>query len=103
VAFPLLLAYILIAADMRSDLSRTSARSHGPVDGATLVGWTDLKHTEAHRGLVRMLGYMMSAYQPAPDGRRVYMFVLMPEAGHLIRPGHRLPHERSEVRLHAGA
>ena len=50
-----------------------------------------------------MLGYMMDGYRPVPDGAPVAMFVLMPEAGHLFHPAHRIPDEMVEVWLAEGA
>jgi hypothetical protein len=53
-------------------------------------------------GPVRMLGYMMDGYHPVRDGTYVKMFVLMPEAGQLLHPAHRLRDEMVEVWLAGG-
>jgi hypothetical protein len=57
---PMILAYILIAADLRTDLSEWS-----PLPGAPdVLGWRDL--ATAHPPdwkRVRLLGYMMDGYQ----------------------------------------
>ena len=80
VALPVLLACILVGMDMRSDLSELK-----PV---TILGWPDLAHWSS-QSPVKMLGYMMDGYQPAREGAQVSMFILMPEAGHLLHPAHR--------------
>jgi hypothetical protein len=105
---PLLLTYLLIAVDMRSELSELRPRQATSDDGAALVSWKDLEtNNEAGRqrnpelpaGRARMLGYMMDGYQPVRDGTDVKMFILMPEAGQLLHPAHRLPDEMVEVWL----
>jgi hypothetical protein len=109
---PLLLTYLLIAADIRSDLSELKPSHAVADDGARLVGWTELAandtgHGNKHAvhladGRVRMLGYMMDGYQPVRDGTPVSMFILMPEAGHLLHPAHRIPSQMVEIRLTSG-
>ncbi len=109
---PLLLTYLLIAADMRSDLSELEFR-HAAYNGdATLVAWKDLKVDErpGHQphaaevvgGHARMLGYMMDGTRPVRDGTAVKMFVLMPEAGQFLHPAHRVPDEMVEVWIAGG-
>ncbi len=82
VTFPLVLAYILVAADMRTDLSDLMPSEALADPSMALVGWEDL---EIPRGKsasleqsrwqperrVRMLGYMMDADKPARDGAPV--------------------------------
>jgi hypothetical protein len=109
---PMLLTYLLIAADMRSDLSGLKSRPADARGGAVLVGWKDLEMSdEAGRkqrtaelpgGRARMLGYMMDGYQTVQDGTAVRMFILMPEAGQLLHPAHRIPDEMVEVWLDGG-
>jgi hypothetical protein len=83
-----------------------------------LIGWQDLEvpdgktasleEMRAQPGRrVRMLGYMMEGYMmdgngidgrtPSPAGTPVTMFVLMPEAGHILHPAHRIPDQMVEV------
>ena len=97
---PMVLACFLIAADIRTDLSELRPR---PVTGnsgapvlpeALLIGWPDLAPS---LGRVSLLGYMMDGYAPRPEGSRAEMFILMPEAGHLLHPAHREPAEMIEV------
>ncbi len=113
VVLPLILAFLLVAADMRSDLSDLIPAEALPDNTATLIGWSDLEIPE-NRSLsleqtrwqpqrrVRMLGYMMDGYadghKPAPDGAPVSMFILLPEAGQLLHPAHRIPDQMVEIR-----
>src|ERR1019366_10386381 len=103
----MILALILVAADMRidlSDLKPVQATAH--LVPAT-IGWEDLE-TDSGRPVsmdqarwqsrVRMLGYMMDGNQPARDGTPVDLFVLMPEAGHWLHPAHRFPSQMVEIR-----
>src|SRR5579862_7564585 len=105
---PLVLMYLLIAADMRSDLSELKSRKAHFDDGVALVDWRHLaasddggrkRTAQLPSGRARMLGYMMDGYQPVRDGTAVKMFILMPEAGHLLHPAHRIPDEMVEVWL----
>jgi hypothetical protein len=108
---PLLLTYLFIAADMRSDLSGLRLQQTTSGDGAVLVSWKDLETNDERgrqrdrdlpNGPARMLGYMMDGYRPARDGTQIEMFMLMPEAGQLLHPAHRLPDEMVEVWLAGG-
>jgi hypothetical protein len=110
VVFPLFLAFILVAADMRSDLSELKPMQ-SPVDQATpLVGWQDLEIPEGQSvsaeqrrwqtpRRVRMLGYMMEGEPPSQEGAPATLFVLLPEAGHILHPAHRIPDQMVEIRL----
>jgi hypothetical protein len=100
VVLPLILAFVLVAMDMRSELSDLMPAEALPDGTAALIGWQDLEihegktvsleQTRAQPGRrVRMLGYMMESY-----GR---MFVLMPEAGHWLHPAHHIPDQMVEV------
>lgn len=113
VVLPLILAFILVAMDMRTELSDLIPAEPLPDHTASLIGWQDLEipngktlSLEQTRWQpdrrVRMLGYMMDNYgmdglKPLPDGAFVRMFVLMPEAGHFLHPAHRIPDQMVEV------
>jgi hypothetical protein len=113
VVLPLALAFALVALNMRSDLSELMPAEALPDGTAALIGWQDLEipagktvsleQTRSQSGRrVRMLGYMMESYgmdgrTPSPDGAPVRMFVLMPEAGHILHPAHRIPDQMVEV------
>ena len=93
----MLLAVAFVGMDMRSDLSEL--KSAGQVDdkGVVPVGWPDLARQHERAGRVRMIGYMMDGYRPSRDGEMVDMFVLLPEAGQLLHPAHRIPNQMVEV------
>jgi hypothetical protein len=93
----MLLAVAFVGMDMRSDLSEL--KSSGRVDdkGALLVGWPGLEQRHDALGRVKMIGYMMDGYQPSRDGATVQMFVLLPKAGQLLNPAHRIPKQMVDV------
>jgi hypothetical protein len=96
-AFPMLLAVALVAMDMRSDLSELKPAGQADDKGAVPVGWPDLALQHESAGRVRMIGYMMDGYRPSRDGATVDMFVLLPEAGQVLHPAHRIPNQMVEV------
>lgn len=112
-ATPMLLAFVLVAMDMRSDLDELKSSGQADSNGAIPVGWAELEgrsdsavqHAPLWEGLrVRMIGYMMDGYKPSRDGEQVNMFVLLPEAGQFLHPAHRIPNQMVEVRpLHSVA
>ncbi|MGA2716286.1 MAG: hypothetical protein ABSG41_24585 [Bryobacteraceae bacterium] len=97
IGFPLFLAYILVAVDMRSDLSELNPAKQVDDEGPISVGWPDLEGQGA-QGRVRMIGYMMDGYQPSSEGTPVDLFILLPEAGQFLHPAHRIPSQMVEVR-----
>ncbi|HWE51449.1 MAG TPA: hypothetical protein VG273_16775 [Bryobacteraceae bacterium] len=110
VCIPVLLASVLMVADMRVDLSELHPSRELADAGAALIGWPDLEsddgrpveieHAAWHtRARLKMMGYMMDGYRPAADGVQVRMFILMPEAGVILHPAHRIPNEMVEVWL----
>jgi hypothetical protein len=96
VVFPLLLAFILVAIDMRSDLSELKSSGKADNNGTIPVGWPDLPN--ARRERVRMIGYMMDGHESSRDGAPVETFILLPEAGQFLHPAHRVPDQMVEVR-----
>jgi hypothetical protein len=96
---PLLLTWLLIAADMRSDLSELTPR-RATAEGVPLVGWKEL--AARPDGRVRMLGYMMGGNRPLRDGTPVTMFILMPEAGQFLLPAQRTPGAMVAIRIAHG-
>jgi hypothetical protein len=101
VGLPVLLAYILVAVDMRPDLSDLKPVRSLQDSTLALIGWPDLplRVPATSSARVRMLGYMMDGYRPLPDGATVNMFILMPEAGQLLHPAHRVPDQMVEIWL----
>lgn len=107
IAGPCVLVFFLIAQDIRIDLSDLKPRYDTVENGAVLLGWPSLSRSEDHnvplpRGRCRMIGYMMQNVPAVPDGTPVNRFVLMPEAGQLLHPAHRIPDEMIEVWLAEG-
>jgi hypothetical protein len=100
VGFPVFLAYILVAFDLRSDLSQLKPVPRVDNAGAIPVGWAGLEGQHVG-GKVRMIGYMMGyvidGYDRSPEGTFVDTFILLPQAGQLLRPAHRIPAQMVEV------
>jgi hypothetical protein len=96
VALPMILAYALVAMDIRSDLSSLKAVVPPAYQDIPVTGWADLEKFRGE-GPVRMIGYMMDGEEPHPDGAAVRAFVLMPEAGQFLHPAHRIPEEMVQV------
>jgi hypothetical protein len=105
---PMLLTFVLVAMDMRSDLDELQSSGQMDDKGALPIGWSELegRHdlSAAHQPApwqgqrrVRMIGYMMDGYRPSRDGVKVGMFVLLPEAGQFLHPAHRIPSQMVEV------
>jgi hypothetical protein len=88
-----------------SDLVPAARRS----DGYVMLAWQDLERT--HRSMyagpavsgamICALGYMMDGDGPVREGDRVPSFILLPDAGSLLHPAHRLGDEMIDVRLEA--
>lgn len=113
VVLPLILAFLLVAADMRTDLSDLLPREALPDPTTVLIGWGDLEIPEGRsvsleqtrwqpQRRVRMLGYMMDGYsmggqKPSPEGAPIGMFILLPDAGQILHPAHRIPDQMVEI------
>jgi hypothetical protein len=102
--FPVILAYVLIAADMRIDLSDLKPAQASTDESTTLIGWPELEAAGSARQWharprARMLGYMMDGYTPSRDGEPVKMFILLPEAGQVLHAAHRIPDQMVEIWL----
>jgi len=80
------------------------------LDGYTLVAWSNLERGQpalkvgglAGGTAARVLVDMMDGTQPIHDGQLTACFVLLPDAGSAIHPGHRFGDQMIEVRLPAG-
>jgi hypothetical protein len=97
---PMVLALVLVAMDIRIDLSELKSSGQRDEQGAMPLGWPDLEVSANQDGprRVRMIGYMMDGYQPSRDGAQVSMFILLPEAGQFLHPAHRIPNQMVEIR-----
>lgn len=91
IVLPVALALALAAMDMRTDLSELKPAGHPDDTGAVQVGWPDLKQHGDFPGRVRILGYMMQEQTRASDGDKVDIFLLLPEAGNILRQPPRIP------------
>jgi hypothetical protein len=112
-AFALTLAYVLVALDLRPDLSEMSVRDANRSSGVVLIAWSALESDAQPRSgariaqpslpdpstEVRMLGYMMDGNHPETNGAFVSRFVLMSDAGQLLHPAHLEPSRMIEVSL----
>jgi hypothetical protein len=110
VTLPLILAFLLVGADMRNNLSELKPLKPA-IDGTTLLlGWQELESGAMESALspsprwdirpqVRMLGYMMDGDEPFREGAAVRTFLLLPDAGHILHPAHRDPDQMVKVTL----
>ncbi len=96
IGLPLFLGYILVAADIRADLSELKPVKRVDDAGFVPMGWPDLEGPVT-RSPVRMIGYMMEGYRSRPGSANVDMFVLLPEAGQFLHAAHRIPNQMVEV------
>jgi hypothetical protein len=101
VGLPMILAYCLVATDMRIDLSDLRLTGNGSLSGTRVVGWAEVDAV-GPVARARMPGYMMDGDSPVADGTMVKSFVLMPEAGQFLHPAHCEPREMVTVLLHRG-
>jgi hypothetical protein len=110
ISLPMVLAFLLVAFDMRTDLSDLKPSRPLADKETALIGWQELgtgngraRPAAAQRWSAlpraRMLGYMMDGYQPSQEGSPVTMFILLPEAGQFLHPAHRVPDQMVEIRL----
>ena len=107
---PALATVLIIAASSEPDLAELD-RVPQP-DGIAVVTWPELCRDRPHAlntatatsigARVLALGYMMDDHRPARAGQIVRAFLLLPEAGNLLHPAHRLGDQMIEVQLSAG-
>lgn len=68
-----------------------------------LLNWLALRHGQCSPAAsVRALGYMLESDRSLHPGDRVRDFVLLPEAGNILHPAHRIPDQMIGVRLREG-
>ena len=89
----MILAFVLVAMDMRADLSDLKPASLVDDSGAVPLGWPDLSGRGEVSVRVRMIGYMMDEGPGPRDGTSVNSFILLPEAGQFLHPAHRVPNQ----------
>jgi hypothetical protein len=83
------------------DLYELVVRSEAPSHDPPIISWSRLAERPCD-GRVRILGYMIDGRRPVPDGMSVADFVLVPDAGTLLHPPHRIPEEMIDIHLRAG-
>jgi hypothetical protein len=96
IGFPLFLGSILVAVDIRIDLSELKPTRRVDDAGFVPVGWPELEGSVT-QDRVRMIGYMMDGQRSHPGGVNVDMFILLPEAGQFLHAAHRIPNQTVEV------
>jgi hypothetical protein len=68
-----------------------------------LLNWFALRHGRfSAQASVLALGYMMESDRSRRTGDMVRDFALLPEAGNILHPAHRIPDEMIGVRLREG-
>jgi hypothetical protein len=98
------LAWFLVAADMRSDLSALRPLGKTTDVRTVLISWPELRDSLGSPDTrVRMLGYMMEAGLCKPKGEEITTFILTPRAGQMLRAASRNPADGVEVRLRRSA
>jgi hypothetical protein len=82
-----------------SDLKPRKQQTKNPV----ILGWPTLQKSNVRvlnsGATVQALGYMMEDDRPIGTGDLVHEFILLPEAGNLLHPAHRLEDQMIEVHL----
>jgi len=68
-----------------------------------LLNWLALRHGQfSPAASVQALGYMLESDRSLHPGDWVRDFVLLPEAGNILHPAHRIPDQMIAVRLREG-
>ena len=74
-----------------------------PPGAYALLKWLALRHGQFFPAAsVQVLGYMAESDQSLHTGDWVRNFVLLPDAGNLLHPAHRIPDQMIAVRLREG-
>jgi len=68
-----------------------------------LLNWYALRQGEfSPAGSIQALGYMLEGDRPLHTGDSIRDFVLLPEAGNILHPAHRIPNQMIAVHLREG-
>jgi hypothetical protein len=99
---PVLGTLLAIVSTTEPDLSHLTPIREAP-NGYVLLDWFGLRQgrfsTEAS---AQALGYMVESDRPRHTGEWVRDFVLLPDAGNLLHPAHRIPDQMIAIRLRDG-
>ena len=108
---PALAAVLLIVMSSEPDLAELD-RVTQPDGASAVLIWPELCRDRPHTlnaapaistsGKVVVLGYMMDNHRRVRSGELVGSFTLLPEAGNLLHPAHRLGDQMIEVNLSHG-
>jgi hypothetical protein len=99
---PVLGTLLAIVSTTEPDLSEL-VPIRQPPGGYVLLNWFALRQGRfSPAESVQALGYMLESDQSAHTGDWVRNFVLLPDAGNLLHPAHRIPDQMIAVRLREG-
>ena len=99
---PVLATLLAIVSTTEPDLSDLTPIQQTPGQDV-LLNWFALRQGRlSAESSVQALGYMVESDRSAHSGDWVRGFVLLPEAGNLLHPAHRIPYEMIAVRLREG-
>jgi hypothetical protein len=99
---PVLATLLAIVSTTEPDLSDLTPIRQIPGQYA-LLNWFALRQGRlSSESSVQALGYMVESDRSPHSGDWVRDFVLLPEAGNLLHPAHRIPDEMIAVRLREG-
>ena len=99
---PVLGTLLAIVSTTEADLSGLTPILRAP-DGYALLNWFALRQGRiSSEASAQVLGYMVESDRPRHTGEWVRDFVLLPDAGNLLHPAHRIPDQMIAVRLREG-
>jgi len=99
---PVLGTLLAIVSTTEADLSGLTPILRAP-DGYALLNWFALRQGRiSSEASAQVLGYMVESDRPRHTGEWVRDFVLLPDAGNLLHPAHRIPDRMIAVRLREG-
>jgi hypothetical protein len=99
---PVLGTLLAIVSTTEPDLSHLTPIRRAP-DGYVLLNWFALQEGRvSSEASAQALGYMVESDRPRHAGEWVRDFVLLPDAGNLLHPAHRIPDQMIAIRLRDG-
>ena len=99
---PVLGTLLAIVSTTEPDLSDLTPIRQPPGQ-YELLNWFALRHGRfSAQASVQALGYMVESNRSPHTGDRIRDFIVLPEAGNLLHPAHRIPDEMIAVRLRDG-
>jgi hypothetical protein len=96
---PVLGTLLAIVSTTEPDLSHLTPIRRAP-DGYVLLNWFALQQGRiSSEASAQALGYMVESDRARHTGEWVRDFVLLPDAGNLLHPAHRIPDQMIAIRL----